>query len=121
MSVRVKKLQAKFKLWLNGKDVEGVFGDGKWRLLQAVDAEGSLKVASEKLHISYRKAWGDLKKAQESLNCTLVEKQRGGRAGGRTVLTEQGKKWARAYSRFRRTVEKAVDKAHEKHIQGLLK
>ncbi len=61
----MKKLRARFKLWLSTEDVEGVFGDGKWRLLKSIDAKGSLKLASESLHISYRKAWGDLKKAQD--------------------------------------------------------
>ena len=67
-------LRARFKLWLSTKDIEGVFGDGKWRLLKAVQSAESLSAASKSLRISYRKAWGDLKKAQEALNLTLVEK-----------------------------------------------
>ena len=115
----MKKLRAKFKLWLNTKDVEGVFGDGKWRLLKAIDTEGSLKAASELLHISYRKAWGDLKKAEQCLNIALVEKQRGGSAGGQTQLTDQGKEWVKAYTRFRIDIEKAVEKAYKKYIKEL--
>jgi len=113
-------LRARFKLWLSTKDVEGVFGDGKWRLLKAIDAEGSLKAASESLRISYRKAWGDLKKAQDALSTALVEKQRGGSMGGRTALTDEGKKWVKAYARFRGDVEKAVEKAYEKHIKEIV-
>jgi molybdate transport system regulatory protein len=117
----VKKLRARFKLWLSTEDVEGVFGDGKWRLLKSIDTKGSLKLASESLHISYRKAWGDLKKAQDALNIALVEKQRGGKMGGRTVLTERGEKWVEAYTKFRNDVEKALEKAYQKHMKGLLK
>jgi len=117
----MKKLRARFKLWLSTKDVEGIFGDGKWRLLKAIETEGSLKAACESLRISYRKAWGDLKKAEECLNIALVEKQRGGRMGGRTSLTGQGEKWVRAYTRFRSDIEKAVEKAYEKHIKELVK
>ncbi|GAF98751.1 unnamed protein product [marine sediment metagenome] len=117
----MKKLRARFKLWLSTKDVEGVFGDGKWRLLEAIDTEGSLKAASESLRISYRKAWGDLKKARDALNIALVEKQRGGNMGGRTSLTGQGKKWVEAYAKFRGDIEKAVEKAYEKHIKELVK
>jgi len=114
-------LRARFKLWLSTKDAEGVFGDGKWRLLKSIDTEGSLKAASQSLRISYRKAWGDLKKAQQCLNVTLVEKQRGGIQGGRTALTEQGKKWVNAYTKFRSDIEKAVEKAYKKHIKELAK
>ena len=117
----MKKLRARFKLWLSSKNVEGVFGDGKWRLLKAVDNAGSLSAASKSLHISYRKAWGDLKKAQDNLNVSLVEKQRGGIAGGRTVLTGEGKKWIRAYTKYRADIEKAVEKAYDKHIKELLR
>ena len=117
----MKRLNAKCKLWLSSKNVEGVFGDGKWRLLQAIDRTGSLSAASKSLRISYRKAWGDLNKAQDALNTALVEKQRGGNRGGRTILTDEGKKWVEAYSKFRADVEKAVEKAYGKRIEGLLR
>ena len=117
----MKKLRTRFKLWLSTERDAGVFGDGKWRLLKSIDAQGSLRAASQSLHISYRKAWGDLKKAQQCLNVPLVEKQRGGRKGGRTVLTEQGKKWVNAYTKFRGDIEKAAKKAYEKHLKELVK
>ena len=117
----MKRIRARCKLWLSSKDVEGVFGDGKWRLLEAIGRTGSLSAASESLRISYRKAWGDLNKAQDSLNVALVEKQRGGNMGGRTILTSEGKKWVKAYAKFRADVEKAVGKAYEKRIEELLR
>ena len=116
----MKRIRARCKLWLNSKDVEGVFGDGKWRLLEAIGRTGSLSAASESLRISYRKAWGDLKKAQDALNIPLVEKQRGGKKGGRTILTSEGKQWVKAYSKFRADVDKAVEKSYEKHIRELV-
>ena len=116
----MKKLKAKFKLWLSTRDIEGVFGDGKWRLLKAIENTGSLTQASESLRISYRKAWGDLKKAQEALNKPLVEKHRGGIQRGQSVLTEQGKKWLKAYTGFHGDIEKAIEKAYQKHIKELL-
>jgi molybdate transport system regulatory protein len=113
----VKKLNARFKLWLNSGAVEGVFGDGKWRLLKAIEREGSLNSASRKLRISYRKAWGDLKKAEKALDIVLLERRRGGNMGGRTTLTPEGKKWLRAYTRFRRNIEKAVERAYHKNMR----
>jgi molybdate transport repressor ModE-like protein len=50
-----------------------------------------------------------------------VKKKRGGLSGGRTTLTSQGKKWVKAYTRFRSDVEGAVAKAYQKHIAGLVK
>lgn len=113
-------IRARFKLWLSTKDAEGIFGDGKWRLLQTIDQTGSLSAASGLLKISYRKAWGDLKKAQDNLNVTLVEKQRGGRTGGKTVLTDEGRKLVRAYTKFHADIEKQIEKAYEQHIKKLI-
>jgi molybdate transport system regulatory protein len=118
---KMKRLRARFKLWLSSKDIEGIFGDGKWRLLKAIESTGSLSAASKSLRISYRKAWGDLNKAQDALNIALVEKQRGGNLGGQTVLTGEGKKWVKAYAKFRGDIEKAVEKAYVKHIKELLR
>jgi molybdate transport system regulatory protein len=110
----VDKLKPRVKLWLNGEEVDGAFGDGKYRLLRSIEATGSLRAASESLHISYRKAWGDLKKAQNALGVVLIDRHRGGNRGGRTVLTEQGKRWLDAYSHFRREVETAVQASFER-------
>ncbi|MHC4624468.1 MAG: winged helix-turn-helix domain-containing protein [Planctomycetota bacterium] len=115
----MKKLKARFKLWLNCGDVEGAFGDGKWRLLKSIEAEGSLRAASDTLKISYRKAWGDLKKAEEGLGVALVEKKRGGAQGGRTGLTAAGREWVGAYRRFRAEIEEAAQKAYARHMRGL--
>ena len=90
-------LKPRFKLWLSSEDAEGVFGDGKWRLLEAVQREGSLSTAARSLGISYRKAWGDIQKAEKYLGTELITKRRGGTEGGGASLTEKGRKWMKAY------------------------
>lgn len=112
-------LTPKCKLWLSSQRAEGVFGDGKWRLLKALYAKGSLTAAAQSLEISYRKAWGDLKKAEKNLKTRLIEKRRGGRTGGQTVLTKAGRKWLNAYSRYRADIEKAMEKAYRKNLEKL--
>jgi len=108
-----------FKLWISTEDAQGVFGDGKWRLLDSVARNGSLSSAATELGISYRKAWGDLRKAERCLGVALIEKHRGGRGGGETTLTEAGKAWLRGYSGLRTDVEKAVLTAFRRHITNL--
>ena len=112
-------LKPKFKLWLSTDDSEGVFGDGKCRLLEAVGACGSLRLASERLGISYRKAWGDLKKSENILGIRLVEKKRGGRSGGGTMLTEAGVRWIAAYGTFRCELESRARDAFDGMMSGL--
>ena len=113
------EIKPRLKLWMSTDEAEGVFGDGKWRLLRAIQSCSSLSAAAENLGISYRKAWGDLKKAEEYLHVELVCRMRGGNHGGESRLTEAGVAWLDAYSRFREDVEKAVTSSFMRHIQNL--
>ena len=117
----MKKLDAKFKLWLNTKKGQGALGDGKWKLLKTIENKGSLAEACSSLRISYRKAWGDIRKMEDALNIILVEKHRGGNKGGTSSLTAHGKKLVKAYSNFHNETEKAVKKAYNRHIVSLIK
>jgi molybdate transport system regulatory protein len=99
------------RTWIESKGREGSFGDGRVRLLQAIDAAGSLRAAAEALGISYRKAWGDLKDAEACFARPLLEKTRGGADGGRTVLTAEGRALIDGYLAFRKKVDAAVGRA----------
>ena len=114
-----KKIEPNFKVWLSTLDSKNSFGDGKWRLLKEIDTAGSLQSACKNLEISYRKAWGDLKKAERCLNLALVERKRGGSRGGKTELTRQGKEWLKAYEKFHKQIEKTTQTAYEKHFKNL--
>ncbi|MCP4454503.1 MAG: LysR family transcriptional regulator [Planctomycetes bacterium] len=110
-------LQAHCKLWISSDMSGGSFGTGKVHLLQAIDETGSLQDAARTLRISYRKAWADLKKAEECLQCQLIEKTRGGQGGGRTVVTDQGHRVIRAYTAMNGSVSQGLDKAFEGFVQ----
>lgn len=94
-------LHPNFRLWIYSESREGVFGDGKARLLKEIARTGSLREAAGSLGISYRKAWGDLKKAESCLRLRLIERTRGGKGGGGTTLTQHGRKVLKAFERFR--------------------
>ncbi len=115
----MRRLCPNFKLWVYSKQDDGVFGDGKVRLLEAVDAHGSLREAATALKISYRKAWGDLKKAEGCLRVKLVEKSRGGAGGGQTALTPDGKRIVDAYTRFRQKADASVARAFEDFLKEI--
>jgi len=102
------RLKPRFRLWIENEKCTASFGDGKWRLLEAIDATGSLKAAADALGMSYRKAWGDLRSAEAAVGQVLLERRRGGRCGGETRLTKEGKRWVKAYARFRARVEAAL-------------
>ena len=113
-----KRLVPHMKIWLScGKD-EGVFGDGKCLLLKAIERTGSLRAAAESVRISYRKAWGDIKKAEKTLGMEIVARERGGVGGGKTTLTEAGLRWMRFYSEFRSEVEMKMRKTFDRCLKS---
>jgi molybdate transport repressor ModE-like protein len=112
----MKTLKPRFKFWLESDDADGIFGGGKYRLLKAIDATGSLSAAAEELKISYRKAWGDLKKAEAGFEVKLIDKVRGGAGGGKTSLTDEGRALMRLYDELRTKVSLIVNETFEKEL-----
>ncbi len=119
MKQNLPKLDAHYKLWLSLKNGEGILGDGKWRLLNAIDEFGSIAQAAVKLGISYRKAWGDLKKVEELLGIMVIERSRGGISGGSSVLTEQGINLIKAWAKFHKDVDHSFKKSFDSFIKDL--
>ena len=95
-----------FKVWLE-TDEGYVFGPGVYRLLRKVNETGTLKEASESLGMSYRYAWGLVKKAEEKLGHRLLTAHKGGRdGGGGAELTEVGLRFLDEFSRIEAVVSK---------------
>lgn len=93
-------IHPEYKIWLATETGEGVLGDGKWKILKAIDQAGSLAAACEALGITYRHTWNDLKKVEKILGFALLQKSRGGQDGGHSVLTMEGIKLVNAFDQF---------------------
>ncbi len=65
------------------------FGHGRAQLLSKIEEYGSLKKAAEKLGMSYRAAWGKIRKSEEVLGIKLVIKTGSNKEGYQ--LTPEGK------------------------------
>ncbi len=88
------------------------FGLGRAMLLAKIDQYGSLRKAAEELNMSYRAAWGKIKKSEELLGVKLIEQ--GGSKKEGYHLTEAGKAFMGKYMAWFDEVEKeAVRKARE--------
>ncbi len=99
----------KTKIWLEFEG-ESLLGRGGARLLENIDREGSLTKAVKNLKISYRYAWGYLKKIEKRLGGPIVETFKGGRDGGGGMrLTPLGKYLLRKYNRFENFIAQALE------------
>ena len=107
-----------YKIWLDSHGK--AFGDGPYELLRRVEKMMSLHQAAGQMGMSYSKAWRLIQTLEERLGFALLERKVGGQSGGGSRVTSQGKDLMRHYERFRRDVEKSLEKIYDKHF-GLWK
>lgn len=77
------------------------FGEGPCRLLHAVESTGSLRSAAFSMGMAYTKALKLLNQAEAALGFPLTTRSTGGRSGGGTTLTPEGKAWLLQYEAYR--------------------
>lgn len=115
----MENIRLNYKIWIETIDQKGIMGDGKWQILKAIEKYGSLMAATEALGITYRKTWGDLKAIEKSLGFPLLDKNRGGKEGGSSCLTPQGKELVDAFDEFHYKADTVIEKEFEAFLQKL--
>ena len=103
-------LALKGSLWLTAGD-ESVGGHGRIALLRAVAEHGSITQAAKAFGMSYKAAWTAINTMNELSGTPLVERVIGGRGGGSTQLTEQGRRLVERYGQ--------IDAVHQRFLQLL--
>lgn len=95
------------RVFLMDADGEKVFGEGPYRLLQGIESEGSLRAAALEMNMAYSKALRILKRAEAAFGFPLTERVIGGRDGGGSRLTPEGKELLEKYETYRRRCTEA--------------
>ncbi|MCC6815461.1 MAG: LysR family transcriptional regulator [Saprospiraceae bacterium] len=104
-----KQIEVVFRLWFySNKDK--FLGKGRVELLQRIDDTGSLAKAAEGMKMSYRQAWQMLKEINERAPVPIVEKHLGGKNGGGTIITKEGKKAIKTFVDFELKVAEFIKK-----------
>lgn len=80
---------------------EKFFGEGPNRLLRRVEETGSLRAAALSMEMSYTKALKIVNNAEKALGFALILRSAGGKSGGGSSLTLQGKAWLDQYEAYR--------------------
>ncbi len=79
------------------KEDEFILGEGRKKLLQLISKTGSIKDAAEEMDMSYRHAWGIIKKIEKGVGKKVVVSKRGGQRGGGTRLSKFGREMLDIY------------------------
>lgn len=115
------EISPKFRLWLElddnslSEEDKALLGKGGALLLKKISETGSISDAIRdvpskrgsrtKTGLSYRYAWGLLKKISERLKKPIIQKFRGGRKGGGSELTQTGEELLRYYIRIENLIQ----------------
>lgn len=76
------------------------FGKGPYHLLLAIEATGSLRAAAASMQMAYTKALKLMNNAETALGFPLTARVTGGKNGGGTQLTPEGKDWLERYEAY---------------------
>ncbi len=94
----------KSKNWLE-KDGKVIIGEGRATLLKHILEFESLTKAAEEMGMSYRHAWGIVQDINEVLGKEIIHSERGGVDGGKTQLTDEGKRLLEDFDKMNGTVQ----------------
>lgn len=94
----------KSKNWLE-KDGKVIIGEGRATLLKYILEFESLTKAAEEMGMSYRHAWGIVQEINEVLGKEIIHSERGGVDGGKTQLTDEGKRLLEDFDKMNGTVQ----------------
>ena len=95
---------------------EKFFGEGPCRLLRGVEAHGSLRAAAASMGMAYTKALKLLRHAEDALGFALVCRTTGGKDGGGSTLTDEGKEWLLRYEAYRDACKQAAECLYSQHF-----
>ncbi len=91
----INGLRCKTKVILTRE--EDFFGPGVCRLLEYIDETGSIQAAASRMHMSYSKSWKMINKVEQEMGFPFLNRSNGGRSGGSSTLTEEGRLFIERY------------------------
>ncbi|MDD1779454.1 MAG: TOBE domain-containing protein, partial [Candidatus Helarchaeota archaeon] len=114
------EIRIKYKIWLQKKTGEDIFGKGGANLLKAIDQFHDLGKATKIMKCSYKYAWNILQKIKERYGENPVITHRGGLGGGGGIeLSDFGRKLLRLYTKFESYIETALKNSDLWQTYGL--
>ncbi len=111
-------MEIKAKFWIENKG-EVVLGGGKAALFLSVDRLGSIQRAAEEFGMSYRHAWGAIKKIERRAGFKILDTRLGGKDGG-AQLTPKGREFIVKVDSLLKDLQRTVEKRFKQKFDRLL-
>lgn len=104
------------RLWLQDRDAP-VFGAGISELLGKVEATGSLRKAASEMGMAYSKAWQIVRRAEEHLGFKLMIRHAGGKGGGCSTVSDEGRRLVRAFGALTEEADPLLAELFDRHFR----
>ena len=85
------------------------FGSKTATLLSLVEETSSVRLAGQRMQLSYSSCWNLIRTLESQLNCTIVARSQGGAGGSTSVLTPEGKRLLERYDRYALRLREAAE------------
>ncbi len=108
-------MEIKSKFWIENKG-EVVLGEGKAALLLAVQRLGSIQRAAEEFGMSYRHAWGAIRKIEQRAGFKMLDTKLGGKDAG-AQLTPKGKAFVDKVDFLLKDLQGIVEERFRKNLR----
>jgi molybdate transport system regulatory protein len=103
------RMQPHSNFWLE-KNGKVVLSEWRVALLEAVERTGSINAAAAEQGVHFRVAWRKLKEMEDGLGVKLTQRTVGGKYGGGTHLTPEGREYVRHFRAFTTGLKEMVNK-----------
>jgi len=108
-------LRVKSKIWVENEDGKLVIGEGRLRILEAIQEVGSMNQAAQKLRQPFRAVWGKIRATEERCGFKIVEGTREG-----STLTKAGVDLLDTYIRLRNNCGSYADQQFKELFEQFL-
>lgn len=109
-------MKAVTRIFFMDDNNEKFFGEGPYRLLKATEEKGSLRSAAISMGMAYTKALKLLTNAEKTLGFKFTERVVGGKSGGGSTLTKEGKEWLDRYEKYRNACLEESSRLYEQYF-----
>ena len=118
LAAKENNMEPVTKIQLFDENGQKFFGEGPCRLLGLVEETGSLRCAAASMEMAYSKALKLVKQAEKALGFPLTQRSAGGKDGGGSTLTSEGRTFLRQYEAYRDACVQANRELYAKYFPG---
>ena len=99
---------------------EKVFFDARTAmLLRLIDETQSVRTACQRMQMSYSGGWNLIRALESELSRTLIERSQGGAGGGKSRLTEDGRRLLEQYEAYVSVLRDEAGRLFAQYFEGL--